>query len=71
MLTWKCHICSRHRPDSKISVHQTDVSEKYNLPKGTTKQNVRYCNDNPDCVEKATTFTFFNKGRSNGMVIPK
>lgn len=53
-LTWLCHICGRERPDDKISVftHERMIG---NIP---MKENVRYCNDNPDCAEKAKTFSF-------------
>ena len=57
-LTWKCHICGDTRPDDKISVCTTDTSKKYNLPEGTMQQNVRYCNDRQDCIDKAKTYSF-------------
>ncbi len=50
-LTWTCHICKKERPDKKISV-QTNEAD-------LGKENVRYCNDNDDCREKAKTFSFF------------
>ncbi len=52
-LTWSCHICGEERPDARISVVKTDTSDQYGLPLGTVEQNVRYCNDNPDCRQKA------------------
>ena len=58
MLTWTCHICGAERPDDRISVYKTDMSTKYGLPVGTVQENVRYCNDNVDCCEKAKTFSF-------------
>ena len=57
--TWTCHICNRERPDDKISVYKTDISTEMHLPSGSASQYVRYCNDNPDCIEKAKTFRFF------------
>ena len=66
-LTWKCHICGDERPDNMISVHTTDLSEERGLPAGTMKQNVRYCNDNAECTEKAKThmlFTMVKTGRT-------
>lgn len=57
-LSWICHICGKDRPDNKIEVRSIDVSDQYKLPKGTMKNNVRYCNDNPDCIEKSKTFRF-------------
>ena len=62
MPTWKCHICGKERPDDKISVHTKDTSTDYDLPPGTMKQNVRYCNDNPDCGKVAAIFRF-DKGK--------
>lgn len=56
IITWTCHICGQERPDEQISVHKRDVSKEYGLPAGTMKENVRYCNDNPDCTRKAETF---------------
>ena len=61
MLMWKCHICGKDRPDNCISVISKDTSEKFNLPAGTMQQNVRYCNDNPSCIEAAKNFDFFKK----------
>jgi hypothetical protein len=49
-LTWTCHVCGKERPDDKISVRSTEA-----LVGGIAiTQNVRYCNDNPDCVEGST-----------------
>jgi hypothetical protein len=58
-LTWTCHICGEERPDEKISVRTADLSGEHNFPPGTMKQNVRYCNDRPACIEGAKTFRFF------------
>lgn len=58
MITWTCHICKQERSDDKVSVHKRDVSQEYEVPFGTIIENVRYCNDNPDCIEKAQTFRF-------------
>ncbi len=63
ILEWTCHICGKTRPDACISVHSKDMSADYDLPPGTMKQNVRYCNDNPDCVEKAPSFSFIKKDK--------
>lgn len=61
IMYWKCHICGRERSDIKISVLTTDISKKHDLPPGTMKENVRYCNDDADCIEKAKTFSFSKK----------
>ncbi len=55
-LTWKCHICGKDKPDGKISVRTTPMII------GGRKmgdQDIRYCNDNNDCIEKSKTFKFF------------
>lgn len=57
-LTWVCHVCGDLRPDDKISVYTTDVSEKHGLPSGALKQNVRYCNDRKECIEGAKYVEF-------------
>jgi hypothetical protein len=49
-LTWTCHVCGKERPDDKIGVHSTTVT-KNDIP---ITQNVRYCNDNPECIDGAT-----------------
>lgn len=60
-ITWACHICKRVRPNDAISVHQTDVSLVNDLPLGTMKHNVRYCNDNQDCIDAAKAYSHFSK----------
>ena len=56
-LTWKCHICKKERPDDKISVvtHPLVIAGQI-----MGSQNVRYCNDNSDCLEKAKIYTFID-----------
>lgn len=51
--TWTCHACGKERPDSAISVVTRDTSKEHGLPTGTFKDNVRYCNDNPECAKAA------------------
>ena len=59
MIEWTCHVCGDLRPDDKISVYSTEK------PFGTTgvmmKQNVRYCNDRPSCIEGAKHIDFMAK----------
>lgn len=52
-LTWKCESCGAIRPDEKISVHSADTSDVFGLPPGTSKRNVNYCNDKPECHDGA------------------
>lgn len=53
-LTWTCHVCRKERPNKFISVHKNPVMI------GTifTHENIRYCNDNPDCIEGVKNFSF-------------
>lgn len=59
---WMCHICGRERSDEHISVYTSDLSSQFNLPEGTMKQNVRYCNDRDSCIEGAKKINFFKQG---------
>ena len=56
METWTCHICKRERPDDKISVLTKPLVINGRL---VGEQNIRYCNDNPACIEGAQHFSFF------------
>jgi hypothetical protein len=49
-LTWTCHVCKEERPDDRISVYTTSKRTELGVE---IKQNVRYCNDNPACLEGA------------------
>lgn len=61
METWLCHICQRLRPDDKISVVTKPVT--INGQK-VGDQNIRYCNDNPACIEGAKTFSFLGDDKN-------
>ena len=54
-LTWACHICNEERPDAKISV----LTKPLNIPGVISNENIRYCNDKPECVAGAQTFSFY------------
>jgi hypothetical protein len=54
-LTWTCHVCKKTRPDAAISVYKVDISATHGLPPGTMQQNIRYCNDNPECIANVET----------------
>ena len=60
METWTCHICKRERSDDKIS-----VLTKPAIINGRVvgEQNIRYCNDNPACIEGAQHFSFFRDSK--------
>ena len=52
-LTWTCHICKKERPDDKISVRQHPLIIN---GRQLGEQNVRYCNDNIECIEGSKNF---------------
>jgi hypothetical protein len=54
-LCWSCDVCQDWRPDAKISVFTTEVSALYGLQPGVMRENVRYCNDRPECIAQART----------------
>jgi len=58
MMTWTCHVCGRERPDDKISVWSSSTADPLTGIKMT--QNVRYCNDNQECIEAVKRFSFFD-----------
>lgn len=58
MISWTCNICNKERPDSYISVFTVDTFTDYELFQSIMRQNILYCNDNPDCIEKVKTFRF-------------
>ena len=53
-LTWTCHICKKTRPDVNISVL---VKPLILGGQEMGQQNIRYCNDNPDCIEGVKTYS--------------
>lgn len=57
-LTWTCHVCHERRPDARISVFSKDISAEYDLPEGSIKENIRYCNDREACVNGASKVNF-------------
>jgi len=62
ILTWTCHICGDTRPDDKISV----LSKPLIVGGVDTggQQNIRYCNDNQQCIDGAKDFSFFKEESS-------
>ena len=61
LLTWKCHICGDERPDENISV-LTKPLVINGVPLLGGVQNIRYCNDRPECLKGARGKDFFAKG---------
>jgi len=52
-VSWTCHVCGDERPDGRISVHTKPLP---GIEHAT--QNIRYCNDRPECVAGAPLFNF-------------
>ena len=46
--TWTCHMCNKERQDQDINVYTYYLKDIPNA-----ERNLRYCNDNPECLEKA------------------
>lgn len=59
MITWTCHICKEERPDDKISVITKPL---FINGSAVGEQNIRYCNDRPECLKRARIKDFFPKG---------
>lgn len=53
-MTWRCMCCEQMRPDACISVKTHDVGLEHGYEHADhMKINVKYCNDNSECYEKA------------------
>ena len=59
-IKWTCHICKKERPDNKISVRQSPLIVNGRV---LGNQNVRYCNDDSDCMEKSKGVDCFRAKR--------
>lgn len=55
-ITWTCHICGNERPDAQISVETKPLIIN---GQAVGQQNIRYCNDNAECVAAAADYDFF------------
>ena len=60
MLTWTCHICKKVRPDLSISV----LTKPLKIGSVVAQQNIRYCNDDPECYRGAQEFSFYKESES-------
>lgn len=59
---WTCHICGEERPNNNISV----LIKPYDLDhKFVAQQHIRYCNDRPECIKGAQTFSFLKEEAEN------
>jgi hypothetical protein len=52
-MIWHCHCCKSRKPDGNIKAYRHDISNIYQLESGMLILNIRYCNDNPSCFQKA------------------
>ena len=57
-MMWTCHICKEERPDAVISVRRKPLVGVNGVPSRIISENVRYCNDKPECIEASRTFSF-------------
>ncbi len=57
-LRWRCDICGKERDDTYVSVITKPLIIDDVGVVGVT-ENIKYCNDNPDCTQKAKAFTRF------------
>jgi hypothetical protein len=48
---WRCDICKSIRPDDKVDVVSYQMKD---CPEATI--NLKYCNDNWECIKKAEKF---------------
>lgn len=55
-LRWRCDICGRERYDRHISVITKPLMIGGKPALGGV-ENIKYCSDNPDCTQKAKTFS--------------
>lgn len=51
MIEFRCEVCKELRPQNLIAVDVRDLSKKYNLPPGTMKRNVNFCNYRKSCID--------------------
>jgi len=67
-IEWTCHVCGKVRPDDKISVFtRTNVVPGTDI---TFQENVRYCNDNPECAAGAPEITWTSRERMDPLKEP-
>lgn len=53
---WQCDICGKERDDRHIAVITKPLIINGRLS-GCGTENIKYCDDNPDCTQKAKTFS--------------
>jgi len=54
---FSCHVCKKLRFINDVGVVVTRYQNSKD-PRYTFQENVRYCKDNPDCLEKAKQMRF-------------
>jgi hypothetical protein len=47
--TFKCDVCGKERQEAFIDILKKDRSSEFDLPEGSFTENIKFCNDNPDC----------------------
>ncbi len=56
-LEWVCAVCEKARPEDKINIYRHILTHDI----VDTTEEIRYCNDNPDCIEQVKTSTAIEK----------
>lgn len=54
---WRCDICKSVRPDCCISVSKNPLVLNGEV---LGDQNVKYCNDRQECIDKSKDYSFIN-----------
>ena len=47
--TFKYDVCGKERQEAFIDVLKKDRSVEWDLPEGTFTENIKFCNDKPEC----------------------
>lgn len=47
--TFKCDVCGKERQKVFIDVLKKDQSVEWGLSEGTYIENIKFCNDKPEC----------------------
>lgn len=57
-----CEVCKEIRNIDDLDVRIIDISKSLNLPIGTTKRNLAYCKDNPNCKAVIKNYDYEKDG---------
>lgn len=54
---WKCDVCGQERDFNRLGVRNIDRSSQMGLEADSFTEQIKFCNDNPDCIEKSKKIT--------------